>query len=62
MDKPLMWLSYGTRLVWAVNPGSRTVEVYRPGERTVALGVDEALNGLDVLPGFTCPVSDIFYF
>ena len=62
MDKALMWLSYGTRLVWAVNPGSRTVDVYRPGERTVTLGVDDALDGLDVLPGFICPVSDIFEF
>ena len=62
MDKALMWLSYGTRPVWAVNPGSRTVDVYRPGERTVTLGVDDALDGLDVLPGFTCPVSDIFDF
>ena len=62
MDKALMWLSYGTRLVWAVNPGSRTVDVYRPGERTATLGVDDALDGLDVLPGFTCPVSDIFDF
>ena len=62
MDKALMWLSYGARLVWAVNPGSRTVDVYRPGERTVTLGVEDALEGLDVLPGFTCPVSDIFDF
>ena len=62
MDKVLMWLSYGTRLVWAVNPGSRTVDVYRPEERTVTLGVDDALDGLDVLPGFTCPVNDIFDF
>ena len=62
MDKALMWLSYGTRLVWAVNPASRTVDVYRPEERTVTLGVDDALDGLDVLPGFTCPVNDIFDF
>ena len=62
MDKALMWLSYGTRLVWAVNPGSRTVDVYRPEERTVTLGVDDALDGLDILPGFTCPVSDVFDF
>ena len=60
MDKALMWLSYGTRLVWAVNPESRTVDVYRPGERTVTLVVDDALDGLDVLPGFACPVGDIF--
>ena len=62
MDKALMWLSYGTRLVWAVNPGSRTVDVYRPGERTVTLGLDDVLDGLDILPGFTCPVSDVFDF
>ena len=62
MDKALMWLSYGTRLVWAVNPGSHTVDVYKPRERTVTLGVDDALDGLDVLPGFTCPVRDIFDF
>ena len=62
MDKALMWLSYGTRMVWAVNPGSHTVDVYRPGERTVTLGVDDALDGLDVLPGFACPVRDIFDF
>ena len=62
MYKALMWLSYGPRLVWAISPGSRTVDVYRPGERTVTLGVDDALDGLGVLPGFTCPVSDIFDF
>ncbi len=60
MDKALMWLSYGARLVWAVNPGSRSVDVYRQGERTLTLSESDTLDGLDVLPGFTCPVSDIF--
>ena len=37
MDKALMWLSFGARMVWAVNPESRSVDVYRPCERTVTL-------------------------
>ncbi len=62
MDKALMWLSYGARLVWAVSPGSRSVDVYRAGERTITLDESDTLNGLDVLTGFTCPVSGIFSF
>ena len=62
MDKALMWLSYGSRLVWTVNPQARSVNVYRPGHRTVTLSESGALDGLDVLPEFTCPVADIFGF
>ena len=62
MDKALMWLSFGARTVWAVNPQSRSVDVYRPGERTVTLAEGDTLDGLDVLPGFACPVEDIFGF
>ncbi len=62
MDKALMWLSYGTRMVWAANPESRSVDVYRPGERTVTLTESDTLDGLDILPGFTCPVANIFAF
>ena len=62
MDKALMWLSYGARMVWAVNPESRSVNVYRPGERTITLTESDTLDGLDILPGFTCPIADIFAF
>ena len=62
MDKALMWLSFGARMVWAVNPQSRSVDIYRPDERTVTLTETDTLDGLDILPGFTCPVADIFSF
>ena len=62
MDKALMWLSFGARMVWAINPESRSVDVYRPGERTVTLTETHTLDGLDIIPGFTCPVADIFGF
>ena len=59
-DKARMWLSHGVRLVWVVQPESRTVDVYRNDAAVAALGEDDALDGMDVLPGFTCAVSAIF--
>lgn len=59
-DKVAMWLSHGVRLVWVVRPDSRTIEVHRPAADVQTLGESDALGGLDVLPGFSCSVSDIF--
>ena len=58
--KVQMWLSYGVRLVWAIYPATRTVESHpQRGAPTLLTEVD-ALDGGDVLPGFTCKLSDIF--
>ena len=59
-DKALMWLSYGARLVWVVYPETRTVDAYREGGAVSTLTEDGALDGLDALPGFICPVADLF--
>ena len=59
-DKALMWLRYGVRLVWVVHPDSRTVHVHREGVRTAVLTANDALDGMDVLPGFSCAVSELF--
>ncbi len=59
-DKALMWPSYAVSLVWAVQPDTRTVDVYRPDHAVVTLGEHDTLDGLDVLPGFTCTVSEVF--
>ena len=59
-DKAHMWLNHGVRLVWVVQPETRSVDVYRPDEAIVTLGEQDGLDGLDVLPGFTCDVSAIF--
>ncbi len=59
-DKARMWLSHGVRLVWVVHPGTRTVDVHRPGEPVVTLAAGGALDGADVLPGFSCPLSAAF--
>ena len=59
-DKARMWLSHGVRLVWVVYPGSLTVEVHQPDAAVSTLTGDQALDGMEVLPGFTCAVSEIF--
>ena len=59
-DKAQMWLSYGVDLVWVVQPESRTVDVYDADRAVVTLDQHDTLDGLDVLPGFTCAVSAVF--
>ena len=59
-DKALMWLRYGARLVWVVYPEARAVDVHREGRPVAALGESDALDGMDVLPGFSCLIRDVF--
>jgi len=54
-----MWLSHGVRLVWILHPETRTVDVHRPDQTVATLSGGDALNGLDVLPGFTREVSAV---
>ncbi len=59
-NKARMWLSFGARLVWVVQPGTRSVEVHRSDAPMAVLDEDGELDGLDVLPGFSCPVAAVF--
>ena len=59
-DKAHMWLGHGVRLVWVVHPEARAVDVYRPDHDTLTISGDEALDGLDVLPGFSCALDAVF--
>lgn len=54
------YLAAGARRVWVVDPASRSVTVHRSGVAPRRLGQEDALDGGDVLPGFTLPVSRIF--
>lgn len=59
-EKVAEWLEHGTRLVFVVNPRRRTVAVHRPGRDVRMLNVNDALDGEDVVPGWTLPVREIF--
>lgn len=50
----------GVRLVWYVDPLTRTVTVYTAPDRQTRLTEDQALSGGDVLPGLEVPLRRIF--
>jgi Uma2 family endonuclease len=50
----------GVRLVWYVDPKRRTVRVYTGRDRSVVLREDQALEGGEVLPGFSLSIREWF--
>ena len=59
-DKARMWHSYGVPLVWAAYPETRTIDVHSADGSIITLTETDALDGGEVLPGFSVAVSDIF--
>ena len=59
-QKVLEYLEAGTRLVWVVDPGSRSVTVWRPPAEARLLRAGEVLEGEAVLPGFRLDVTALF--
>lgn len=53
------WVSAGTRLVWVVDPERRQARLYRADGTEEIVTADQALQGEDVVPGFTCPLATI---
>lgn len=56
------WLAAGVRLVWVVWPRTKQVDVWLPGSRNPVktLKMGDALDGLDVVPGFSYALKDLF--
>jgi Uma2 family endonuclease len=53
------WLSAGSKLVWVVDPARHLARVYRADGSEVLVSREGALDGEDILPGFTCPLAAI---
>ena len=53
------WLSAGTRLAWVVDPERRLARVYRHDGSETTVTAGEALDGEDVVPGFSCLLAAI---
>ena len=58
--KAQMWLDFGVREVWVLNPEPVTVTRYRPGQLPTVLGADDTLYGDDLLPNFSVSVWQLF--
>jgi Uma2 family endonuclease len=59
LDKVGEYLEAGTRLVWVIDPRKRNAGVYRSTSEVREIGAADALDGEEVLPGFTCPLREI---
>jgi len=60
--KARLYLERGVRLVWIIWPERQEVDVWRSASQdapAMSLDVTGSLDGLDVLPGFTCPIADL---
>jgi Uma2 family endonuclease len=58
--KAIYYLNNGSQLVWLVFPTKRQIEVWTPNGELRTLGIQDVLEGGDVLPGFTLPLREIF--
>ena len=59
-DKIDDWLGAGVQLLWIVDPFRRTVTIYQSERDPTLLGEHGVLDGDPVVPGFHCPVAEIF--
>ena len=60
--KTQMWLEAGVRLALVVYPKTREVHAHDDDGSVVRYGIGDTVEGDPVLPGFSCPVADIFTF
>jgi Uma2 family endonuclease len=58
--KATEYFAAGTRLMWVVEPKPQTVRVHTAPGDFVVLGMDDWLDGGNVLPGFRLAVRDLF--
>lgn len=54
------YFAAGVRLVWVIDPATRTVQVNHARGKPLSLAPGAVLTGGAVLPGFELPVDDIF--
>ena len=54
------WLDAGVQLVWVIDPVLKEARIYRAdGTQSIVAGESAALDGENVLPGFSCRLVDL---
>ncbi len=59
-QKLALYLNAGTKVVWLVDIENKKVYIYRSLTDLRILTEADTLTGEDVLPGFSCPVAELF--
>ena len=60
LEKVGAWLSAGAQLVWVIDPELRTAAAYGADGSVSLLDPGDSLSGAEVLPGFTCLLSELW--
>jgi Uma2 family endonuclease len=59
LDKVGEYLQAGVRLVWVIDPEAGSAAIYRSMTSVREVAPREALDGEDVIPGFSCLLAEI---
>ena len=59
-EKVAEYLAAGSRLVWIIYPRTRSVVIRRATGTGEERRIGQALEGEDVVPGFSCAVAELF--
>jgi Uma2 family endonuclease len=54
------YFAHGVRLVWYVDPRTRTARVHSSPDESTLIQETDALEGETVLPGFSLPLDELF--
>jgi Uma2 family endonuclease len=54
------YLRAGVKLIWVLNPSTRTLQVYRSEGSSVWLRENDEVTGENIIPGFRCAVRVFF--
>jgi len=60
LGKVYEYLNAGVRQVWVISPEKKAVTIYKTPTEVVVLEAKDDLTGGDVVPGFRCPVAELF--
>lgn len=59
-DKIGEYLAAGVSEVWIIDPAKRSLSIHQPNHPVLRFGESDTLAHRELLPGFTCPVAELF--
>ena len=60
LQKLEIYLKSGVAAGWIIDPKYRRAEIHRPSQAVLRLGLEDALEDADLLPGLRIPLRDLF--
>lgn len=58
--KVVDWLRSGTGIVIVIDPLKKSAAIHRSLTETIRLGIDDALDGGEIVPGWRMPLRELF--